>query len=1051
MELLTWATFFLYCSIGFGTRLGATARAMTGTKSQGAEAEALLKSGWWDDTPRKSTNHCGWPGVTCDSTGSVTEIHSSNPIIGVGEKFGKMNFSSLPNLVRLDLSGLGIKGSIPPQIGALSSLKHLNLSSNDLRGALPSSLGNLTQLVVLDISFNYINSIPPQIGALSSLKHLNLSTNDLREVENLKNLVSLNLTRNYFFGSILQTLGHLTNLAYLHLTSNPLNCSIPPETWNLKNLVVLDLSHCQLTGPISSDISQNLTHLVSLDLSFNMLRGPILSSLGLLPNLITLDLSNILLEGPIPSSLGLFPNLVTLDLSNNLLKGPIPSSLGSLPNLVTLDLSNNMLEGPIPSSLGQLTNLSTLSLGFNKFNSCIPPEFGNLRNLTYLSIAGAQLIGPLPSTLGYLTNLKTFVLYGNQINCSIPVELAKLRSLTWLDLGINKLGGSIPASLGLLSNLSSLFLDSNGFEGFIPPKLGNLNNLQLLWLRENKITGPLPPTLFHLTNLESLRLDSNLLEGLIPEDIGNTRSLQYLILSQNRLSGPIPTQIVNCSNLELLLLSNNSLNGSIPPHIGNLSMLLQIDFSQNYINGEMPFQLGNLTNLVVLDLSCNNLSGSIPHLPPSLNKLNLSYNSFVGQIPNNLHHFPQSCFIGNKDLNDEQLIGSPSLPPSLPPSLIEDKKSSSRESRHDSLPRHLKIILPSTISLALVSLALLLLSRGVHGAKCKEVDPSPMKNGDIFSIWNFDGRVAYEDIIEATEDFDIRYCIGTGGYGSVYRALLPNGKVVALKKLHRREAEEPAFDKSFKNEVKMLTEIRHRNIVKLHGFCLHRRCMFLIYEYMEKGSLFCVLRSDEEAVELDWNKRVNIIKNIVHALSYLHHDCIPPIIHRDISSNNILLNSALKAFISDFGNARLLDPDSSNHTILAGTYGYIAPELAYTIAVTEKCDVYSFGVVALEILMGRHPRELLTLSSSLSSLQNVMLRDILDTRLPPPRSINVTQNIVVVATIAFACLHAKPKSRPTMKFVSQQFVARQRPLSKPFPAISLLELVNSDLGMENGR
>ncbi|GLT40584.1 hypothetical protein SLA2020_147050 [Shorea laevis] len=977
---------------------------MTGPKSQGPEAEALLKSGWWDDTPHKSTNHCGWPGVTCDGTGSVTEIHSSNPSISVGEKFGKMNFSSLPNLVRLDLSGLGIKGSIPPQIGALLSLKHLNLSSNNLTGALPSSLGNLTQLMVLDISFNDINSTPP-------------------ELENLKNLVSLNLTRNYFFGSILRSLGHLTNLAYLHLASNPFSCSIPAEIWNLKNLIALDLSHCQLIGPISSDISQNLTHLVSLDLSYNMLKGPI------------------------PSSLGRLPNLITLDLSSNMLEGPIPSSLGLLPNLVALDLSSNKLEGPIPSSLGQLTNLSTLSLGFNKFNSCIPPEFGNLRNLTYLRIWSAQLVGPLPLTLGHLTNLITLILFGNQINGSIPLELAKLRGLTYLDLGINKLEGSIPAFLGLLSNLSYLYLDSNGFGSSIPPKLGNLNNLQTLWLRENKIIGPIPPSLFHLSNLEWLHLDSNLFEGLIPEDIGNSKSLQYLTLSQNRLSGPIPTQIVNCTNLKFLLLSNNSLNGSIPPHISNLSKLSQLDFSHNSISGEMPFYLTSLTNLVALDLSYNNLSGSIPLLPPSLYELNLSYNSFAGQIPNNLHHFPENCFIGNKDLDHEQLTGSPSLPPSL----IEDRKSSSKESKHDSLPRHLKIILPSTISLALVSLALLLLCRRVHGGKRKEVDPSPIKNGDIFSIWNFNGRVAYEDIIEATEDFDIRYCIGTGGYGNVYRALLPNGKVVALKKLHQREAKEPTFDKSFKNEVKILTEIRHRSIVKLHGFCLHRRCMFLIYEYMEKGSLFCVLRNEEEAMELDWNKRVNIIKNIAHALSYLHHDCIPPVIHRDISSNNILLNLELEAFVSDFGNARLLDPDSSNHTVLAGTYGYIAPELAYTIAVSEKCDVYSFGVVALEILMGRHPKELLTLSSSPSSLQNVMLKDILDTRLPSPRSINVTQNIVVAATIAFACLRAKPKSRPTMKFVSQQFVAHQRPLSKPFPAISLLELVNTDLGMDSGR
>jgi serine/threonine protein kinase len=200
-----------------------------------------------------------------------------------------------------------------------------------------------------------------------------------------------------------------------------------------------------------------------------------------------------------------------------------------------------------------------------------------------------------------------------------------------------------------------------------------------------------------------------------------------------------------------------------------------------------------------------------------------------------------------------------------------------------------------------------------------------MRNGDVFSIWNYDGNVAYEDIINATEDFDIRYCIGTGGYGSVYKAQFPNGKVIALKKLHRLEAEEPAFDKSFRNEAKVLSEIRHRNIVKLYGFCLHKRCMFLVYEYMERGSLFCVLSNDIEAVELNWKKRVNIIKDIANALSYLHHDCVPTIVHRDITTSNILLNSELEASVSDFGIARSLNSDSSNFTTLAGTYGYIAP------------------------------------------------------------------------------------------------------------------------------
>ncbi|XP_022774024.1 probable leucine-rich repeat receptor-like protein kinase At1g35710 [Durio zibethinus] len=887
---------------------------------QAAEKKTLMETGWWSNHSKKDADHCRWPGVRCDAVGSVTEI---------------------------DLSGHGLNGSIPPQIGALSKLNYLNLSMNGLRGELPPSFRNLTQLLVLDISHNEIDSISLAI-------------------ENMKNLVSLNLTRN-LIADMPSAIGFLTNLTHLIMDSNPLLHGIPHQVWNLEKLMTLQLSHCLLSGPIPSNIAK-------------------------LESLVTLDLSSNMLVGPLPSSVSNLTNLTVLNLQRNQLNGSIPKEIGRLTNLVTLDLSNNMLLGPIPSSLGRLIKLVSLNFRFNQINGFIPQEIGNMKNLSFLRLGSNKIQGPLPPSLGNLSNLKQLRLYRNQINGPIPSEITNLNNLVLLDLGVNNFSGQIPPFLGLLPSLTSLYLDSNLFEGFIPSDIGKLKNLTTLYLSNNKLTGPIPLSLCHLTNLITLSLSSNLLRGPIPLEIGILEGLIFLDLSQNGLSGPIPTQIGKC------------------------------------------------LNLLELNLANNHLSGRVPNFPFYLEKLNLSFNSLMGPIPSVLFHLPPESFTGNKDLCGA-ITGFPPCPSSSSPTV--------KGKRNSKVMHNLKIIIVVPTLFLVSTLALVMLAIFRHRAKSFKPDPSATKNGDIFSVWNYDGRIAYEDIIKSTEDFDIKYCIGTGGYGSVYKACLPSGRVVALKKLHRFEAEKPAFSKSFGNEVKLLTEIRHRNIVKLHGFCLHKQCMFLIYEYMERGSLFCVLSNDDEAVELDWIKRVNVIKCVAHALAYLHHDCSPPIVHRDISSNNVLLDSNLEAVVSDFGNARLLDPDSSNHSILAGTYGYIAPEFAYTIVVSEKCDVYSFGVLTLEILMGKHPGELLTSLSSASS-QNMMLSDILDPRLSPPTNKRITLDIILASSLAFACLSLNPKSRPTMKIVSQEFLAHRRPLfSKPIREVSLSELLNCKMYMED--
>ncbi|PSS19506.1 MDIS1-interacting receptor like kinase [Actinidia chinensis var. chinensis] len=360
----------------------------------------------------------------------------------------------------------------------------------------------------------------------------------------------------------------------------------------------------------------------------------------------------------------------------------------------------------------------------------------------------------------------------------------------------------------------------------------------------------------------------------------------------------------------------------------------------------------------------------------------------------------------------------------------------------------------------------------------KEIDiknePRHVNNKNLFSIWSYDGKMVYENIIEATENFSDKYCVGEGAYSTVYRVAFPNGQMVAVKKLHTSSNGDMDNQKGFTSEINTLTKIRHDNIVKLYGFCSHLRHSFLVYEFMDGGSLEKVLTTEDEAVELDWIKRVNVVKGVANALSYMHHDSSPPIIHRDISSKNVLFDSEYRAHISDFGTARFVESDTSNWTSFAGTFGYAAPELAYTMEVNAKCDVYSFGVLTLELIMGKHPGDLIfslssssssssstssklaytmevntkcdvytfgvltlelimgkhpgdlifSLSSSSSSssstssaAKGILLKDVLDQRLPPPSN-QIAEQLVVVSKLAFACLQFNPLSRPTMQQVA---------------------------------
>ncbi|KAI7732845.1 hypothetical protein M8C21_017599, partial [Ambrosia artemisiifolia] len=234
------------------------------------------------------------------------------------------------------------------------------------------------------------------------------------------------------------------------------------------------------------------------------------------------------------------------------------------------------------------------------------------------------------------------------------------------------------------------------------------------------------------------------------------------------------------------------------------------------------------------------------------------------------------------------------------------------------------------------------------------------------------------------------------------------------KKIHPPEDGETQNLKSFKNEIRALTEIRHQNIVKLYGFCSYLHHSFLVYEFLSRGSLRNILNHMEQVVEFDWEKRVRTAKSIANALSYMHHECSQQIIHRDLSSNNILFDSDWTAHVSDFGTARLLKPYSSNWTSFVGTFGYIALELAYTMEVNKKCDVYSFGVLTLEVIMGKHPRDHLT---SLQDTKSISHTELLNKRLPPPTD-EVAEQVELLAEVAFSSVHKSPQSRPSMRNIT---------------------------------
>nr|GMC68199.1 MDIS1-interacting receptor like kinase 2-like [Ipomoea batatas] len=654
------------------------------------------------------------------------------------------------------------------------------------------------------------------------------------------------------------------------------------------------------------------------------------------------------------------------------------------------------------------------------------------QSLKIITVDHNKFSGNIPKSLKNCTTLYRVRLDRNDFSGDVSKAFGIYPTLNYIDLSYNNFYGQLSSNWALCPNLTALKIAGNKILGNIPLDLGNAPLLQYLDLSSNQLVGRIPTSLGKLSKLYVLKLDNNKLTGNIPLEVGELSLLSELNLASNKFVDSIPPQIGRCQRLITLNLSRNTLAGKIPPDMLSLKSLENLDLSYNMLSAQIPPQVGGLTNLQTLNLSHNNLSGSIPSSIAqcaALVSVDISYNQLEGPIPNNKAFLqaPYSALSNNKGLcgNHSGLKPCSSL--------------SQSDSKNRNLVVIISVVLGSFFLLTVVIIIFVIFPR----QKRNIVEEERGFTKDLFTIWSFDGKMTYESIIEATGNFDSSYCIGVGGHGSVFRAELPSGKIVAVKKFHTlgmQDDENWDHLRSFSNEISTLTNLRHRNIVKLYGFCAHNRHSFLIYEYLQGGSLAQVLSDDEKALLLGWLERINVVKAVAKALSYMHHDCLPPIVHRDISSKNVLFDSEHEAHVSDFGTARFLSIDSSNWTSIAGTMGYTAPEFAYTAEVNCKCDVYSFGVVTLEVIMGKHPGDLITYlsTSSFSAIDGMIFKDLLDPRLPSPKR-NDTQQLVLVAKIAVSCMNSNPQYRPTMQQVSM-LLSKERDFPNFSPDITLSQL-----------
>ncbi|KAG0471552.1 hypothetical protein HPP92_016098 [Vanilla planifolia] len=971
---------------------------------------------------RLRTNPCYWFGVSCN-LGRATQLNLSSraltgsislyplsslgmlSVLNLSSNSFFINSSSIielpPALQMLDLSSSGLSG-IPPQgfFSTHTSLMHVDLSHNNLTGEFTENLlAESENLQHLDLSFNKMSSsisglnfgnsctsllhvdlsanrltgaIPVSLSNCSNLKVLNVSSNALTgEIVDifagLQSLEKLDLSNNHFIGKIPQGLGKVCrSLQQLKLSSNNISGSIPNSLSSCSLLRLLDLANNNISGSIQEEVLHNLSLLESLLLSNNFISGPFPSSISACKSLKIADFGSNKLVGPLPRDI--CPGASSLEelrAPDNMITGRIPYQLSLCSQLRTIDLSINFLDGPIPAELGGLADLEQLMLWFN------------------------GLSGSIPAEIGKCTKLKNLILNNNYIGGDIPLELLNCSNLEWISLTSNRITGKIPREFGRLTRLAVL--------QEIPRELGNCSSLVWLDLNSNRLVGEIPPRLGRQPGANAL---SGILSGntlAFVRNVGNSCKgvgglLEFAGIRPERLlqvptlkscdftrlySGAALSDWTHYQSLEYLDLSYNELHGNIPEDFGDMVVLQVLDLAHNRLSGGIPASLGRLRNLGVFDASHNKLQGEIPESFCNLSflvQIDLSENNLTGPIParGQLSTLPASQYANNPGL-----CGVPLPPCHQAPATMNFNFNQRSPPPAAAAAAANSVVLGVLVSVAAICVVIIWaiavrtrrreveeakMLRSLHAAHAattwkigKEKEPLSI---NVATFQRELRKLTFSQLIEATNGFCAGSLIGTGGFGEVFKATLKDGSTVAIKKLIHLSYQ---GDREFTAEMETLGKIKHRNLVPLLGYCKVGEERLLVYEYMKFGSLEDMLhghRREREAV-LSWAERKQIARGAAKGLCFLHHNCIPHIIHRDMKSSNVLLDADIEARVSDFGMARLISALDTHLSVstLAGTPGYVPPEYYQSFRCTAKGDVYSFGVVLLEIITGRRPTD----------------------------------------------------------------------------------------------